>query len=161
MQKTNESNLHPQSSNIFEPKNDGKDHVNIYSRGKTNLGKALSNFAHYVFSFEGITYQSIEGALYYYRTGNTKLIKLYGSEAKKIGSKSNEKRIESPELLKAWLYAKIFSNPELIALLLNNRLPFSHYYIMFGRKIDAGIELPDLWREITDDLRYIYKQVNI
>lgn len=30
----------------FHPKTDGVDHINIYSRGRTPLGQALSNFAH-------------------------------------------------------------------------------------------------------------------
>ncbi|HRK00820.1 MAG TPA: hypothetical protein PL089_14515 [Ignavibacteria bacterium] len=148
---------HPPSSNDFEPANDGVDHINVYSRGKTKLGKLMSNFAHTPFTYHGKTYQSIEGALYYYRTEDDRLIAMHGSQAKKLGSSLKEKQIETPAMIKSWIYAKLFANPEIIDLLLQNNLPYAHYYIMYGRKIPAGISLPEIWREVTDELNRIYK----
>ena len=31
---------------ILKPENDGIDHINVYSKGKTVLGRALSNFSY-------------------------------------------------------------------------------------------------------------------
>jgi hypothetical protein len=148
------STKHPLSSNNFEPETDGIDHINIYSKGKTKLGKLLSNFANTPFCYQATTYKSLEGALYYYRTGDIRLVTMYGNAAKKLGRSLTQKRVETPALLKAWLYAKLYANPEIIDLLLNNSMPFSHYYVMYGRKIDADISLAELWREITNMIKY-------
>lgn len=152
------NNLKSLGSNDFDPKSDGKTHVNIFSRSKTQLGRLLSNFANTPFTYQGISYKSVEGCLYFHRTENKKLINLHGSAAKKLGSQLEEKRVESRELLKAWLYAKIFANPEIIELLLKNKLPFTHYYVMFGKKIDAGGDLPELWQEISKAIYLIFSK---
>lgn len=144
---------HPLSSNNFEPETDGIDHINIYSKGKTKLGKLLSNFANTPFCYRGTTYQSVEGALYYYRTGDIRLIAMHGNAAKILGRSLTQKRVESPAELRAWLYAKVYANPEIIDLLLNSSMPFSHYYVMYGRKIDADISLAELWQEITNMIK--------
>lgn len=151
---------HPPSSNDFEPANDGVDHINIYSRGKTKLGKLMSNFAHTPFTFQSKTFQSVEGALYHYRTEDDRLITLHGSKAKKLGSSLKQKQIETPAMIKAWIYAKLFANPEIINLLLQNNLPYSHYYVMYGRKIPAEISLPEIWREVTDELKNLFRRKN-
>ena len=148
---------HPLSSNEFELNNDGIDHVNIYSKGKTTLGKLLSNFAHTPFTYRGITYQSVEAALYYYRTEDVRMIPLFGKKAKELGSKLTLKQTEPPELIKAWLYAKLFANPEIIDLLIRNDLPYSHYYVMFGKKVPAGLTLPEIWKEITNEVKNIFE----
>jgi len=140
---------HPKSSNNFGPETDGIDHINIYSKGKTKLGKLLSNFANTPFCYQGTTYQSVEGALYYYRTGDIRLIPMHGNAAKKLGRSLIQNKVETPAVLKAWLYAKVFANPEIIDMLIKNSLPYSHYYVMYGKKIDADISLAELWREIT------------
>lgn len=150
------SKKHPPSSNDFEPATDGVDHLNIYSKAKTKLGKLMSNFAHTPFTYQGKTYQSVEGALYYHRTEDDRLSTLHGSKAKKLGSSLIQKRIETPAMIKAWIYAKLFANPDIIELLLQNKLPYSHYYVMYGKKIPAGISLPEIWREITDELKHIF-----
>lgn len=147
---------HPPSSNDFEPAEEGITHVNVYSRSKTKLGKLMSNFAHTPFAFRGKTFQSVEAALYHYRTEDDRLISMHGSKAKKLGSSLIQKQIETPSLIKAWIYSKIFANPEIIDLLLQNNLPYSHYYLMFGKIIPAGISLPEIWREITDELKQIF-----
>ena len=74
--KTN-INSHPASSNRFLPDNDGIDHINVFSRCKTKLGRILSNFAYTPFVYEGINYKSVEGALFHYRTGDNRFINLY------------------------------------------------------------------------------------
>ncbi len=152
-QKTEIILLHPPSSNNFYAENDGIDHINIFSRGKTELGRILSNFAETPFSYDGIDYNSVEGALFYYRTGDKRFINLYGSEAKILGESLKAARKEKPELIRKWLWAKLNFNPGIKEKLLNNFLPFSHYYIFGNKKINKELTCPEIWREITDELK--------
>lgn len=149
----NKNVKHMNSLNDFTPANDGKDHINIFSRGKTKLGRILSNFAHTPFTYEGVTFQSVEGALFYYRTDDTRFINLHGKEAKKLGKELEATRKETPELLREWYNAKIQANPEIIEMLIENNLPFAHYYVIYGKKIDKELISPEIWREITDELK--------
>lgn len=144
---------HPSSSNDFDPANDGKDHINIFSRGKTKLGRILSNFANTPFEYEGASFQSVEGALFYYRTGDARFINLHGNEAKKLGKELEAIRKETPELLREWYNAKILANPEIIDMLLDNDLPFAHYYLMYGKKIDKELTSPEIWKDFTNELQ--------
>lgn len=143
----------------FMPANDGLDHINIYSRGKTKLGRLLSNFANTPFCYNGVTYQSMEGALYYYRTDDNRLISMHGNAAKKLGRSLKHVKIESTALLKAWLLAKVYSNPEIIELLIKNNLPFAHYYVIYGKVIEANQTLPVIWKAISNNLKKI-KYIN-
>lgn len=49
---------------MFEPKNDGIDHINVYSGGATELGRLLTNFAHTPFENEYGKFESVEGFWY-------------------------------------------------------------------------------------------------
>lgn len=149
--KTN-INSHPASSNRFLPENDGIDHINVFSRGKTKLGRILSNFAYTPFLYEGIYYKSVEGALFHYRTLDDSFIKLYGFKAKELGKELPSYRLETPALIKSWFRAKLEYNPEIKEMLIENELPFAHYY-MFDKKIKAELICPDIWRELTNELR--------
>jgi hypothetical protein len=54
----------------INPHKDGIDHINIYSRGKTEVGRQLSNFAHTPFTHKDYGYfNSVEGLWYYLITG--------------------------------------------------------------------------------------------
>lgn len=141
------------------PANDGLNHINIYSRGKTKLGKLLSNFANTPFCYNGELFQSVEGALYYYRTDDKRLISMHGNAAKKLGRSLKQVKTEPPELLKAWFLAKVYSNPEIIELLSENNLPFAHYYVMYGKVIEANQTLPVIWQAISNNLKKI-KYIN-
>ena len=55
---------------IINPDNDGIDHINTYSKGKTELGKLLTNFAHTPFVHPKYgEFQSVEGFWYFKKTG--------------------------------------------------------------------------------------------
>lgn len=75
---------------IINPKLDGITHVNIYSQGKTELGRMLSNFYHYKVKTRDGEFNSVEG--YWHWLGIEKckekevLRKLYGYNAKKTGN---------------------------------------------------------------------------
>jgi hypothetical protein len=50
----------------IKPSEDGVTHINVYSRGNTELGRLLSNFAHTPFSHpEFGEFASVEGFWYW------------------------------------------------------------------------------------------------
>lgn len=74
----------------YSSKTDGLDHINIYSKGKTILGKYLSHFTKVKIRtiYHG-TFLSVEGYWYWLLTRNDNLRSLYGFEAKKVRRESS------------------------------------------------------------------------
>jgi len=55
---------------MLDSKMDGVTHINIYSKGKTKLGRLLTNFAHTPFTHaEYGQFASVEGFWYWIRDG--------------------------------------------------------------------------------------------
>lgn len=120
---------------------DGITHINIYSKGKTELGRWLSNFTYCPMETENGAFNSIEGYWYWLNTLHDPLRSLHGFKAKKIG-KEQEKLRELPEELfrekiKNALDVKLRLNYKWLG---NSELPFCHYYDYKGNKVDAGYE---------------------
>lgn len=67
---------------------DGETHINIYSRGATEIGRWLSNFSYSPIVTEDGSFNSIEGYWYWIQTHNDSLRSLHGFSAKKIGKES-------------------------------------------------------------------------
>lgn len=112
--------------------NDGIDHINIYSRGRTQLGRWMSNFAKtpFVHPYYG-QFTSVEGFWYYMRSDvrDDRLRYLWGFEAKKHGRELPAKWYDDfKEDILGAIYQKIIQNKELLELLVNSELPFAHYY---------------------------------
>lgn len=126
----------------FLPENDGTDHINVYSKGKSKLGRMLSNFAHTPFTFGQVEYASVEAWWYYSNlkamgipeSGLAALAKMHGYEAKKNGQMMIERLGVKPpphkpdELLEIYR-TKLDAHPQLRQMLLANTLPFDHYYV--------------------------------
>ena len=127
--------------NMWNPEDDGIDHINVYSKGRTELGKFLSNFAYSVINTDDGLFWSVEGYWYWLGTDNPereKLRKLAGFQAKQFGRKLRAKDWQSTEefknkILKA-IKIKIENYPQYKKLLINNILPLAHYYV-YGDKI--------------------------
>lgn len=49
----------------YYPINDGRDHINIYSKGHTELGRALSHFSNYPVTIYGTPYRTLESFWYH------------------------------------------------------------------------------------------------
>lgn len=117
---------------------DGKDYINIYSNGKTNLGRWLSNFTYAPFTCEEGSFNSIEGYWYWLGCKDHRLTKAFGFPAKQIG-RSVARTINLPEdefrlkILKA-IELKIEANPGMKKAFIQCTLPFKHYY-MYGDKV--------------------------
>jgi len=127
------------SSNIFTPENDGITHINIYSQGKTLLGRKLSHFdkAPFVHPYFGL-FQSMEGFWYYVRADTSKieaeklekLRSLYGHEAKFYGKKLPSRFLPSfNTVIMDANFQKIIQNPDIVELMIKSVLPFDHYYV--------------------------------
>ncbi len=123
------------------PIDDGKKHINIYSKGATELGRYLSNFTKAPIETEDGSFLSIEG--YWYWLGCTHpdkeiLRELYGFKAKQVG-----RELGSPDWLdteifrskiKKAMFIKIQSNGEMYEAFRASTLPFIHYYV-YNNKI--------------------------
>jgi hypothetical protein len=130
---------------MINPKEDGVTHVNIYSQGKTQLGKFLSNFYGINIRTKDGMFYSVEA--YWYWLGiedcdeKEVLRSLSGYEAKKIGNelkKKHKARVDEEfenKILKAIWY-KVRNN----SYILGGRfaeLPFEHYYNFGGKVVDV------------------------
>lgn len=144
---------------FITPKMDGYSHINVYSKGQTRLGKALSNFAPFKFihPVDGEC-ESVEGYYYYLATGRKypHLKKLWGYEAKKEGKKYERVEVEDfLDLIKQAITCKIEQNDKLKNALKQSNLPLTHYF--FYGEIDNCKVIPDKDPWLTDHLEQIRK----
>ena len=127
----------------YGPDTDGIDHINVYSKGKTELGRSLSNFAFTPFHVFGWgDFASVEGFWYYITRKDERLRHLYGYEAKKLG-KALPKETEWEEsgfrsMIKEAITAKMEYNEEIFRSLRDSTLPLAHYYVYGDKVVDAG-----------------------
>lgn len=126
----------------LDPKDDGITHINVYSRGKTKVGKLLSNFAPTPFTCEDGKFGSIEAYWYWLSIdpSNPKreeIRHLYGYLAKKMGRElRGDTWSGTKDFKKKILFAirqKLIEHPEILKLLKESTLPLRHYYNMHGR----------------------------
>ncbi len=128
---------------LINPADDGTTHINIYSRGRTELGCALSNFAH--ISFQHPTFgrfASMEGYWYWVATGmhDEQLRLMWGFGAKSYGCRLTRVKLdvfEFQQFIIQGLICKVVQNPALCAMLIDSTLPFRHYFV-YG-KGEAGV----------------------
>lgn len=117
------------------PEMDGVDHINVYSRAKTQLGQDLSNFAHVPIHHPKYGFfASVEAFWYWVSTGrqHDSLRRLYGATAKTAGIRLNPVKIDETEfvnLIQDALRLKVAQNPKLRDALKKSTLPLRHYFI--------------------------------
>lgn len=132
----------------YLPVTDGLDHINIYSQGKTKLGKFLSNFARSPFIHPVLgKFDSVEGFWYYAKTGfkHEQLKKLSGFEAKKVGKTFETVVIPNHQaLVKQAIICKVYQDRGLMRAIRSSVLPFTHYYVY-------GSDTNPVVREKEDD----------
>lgn len=150
-----------EESKIAHPRNDGIFYINIYSQGKTELGRQLSNFALSEFTYEPYgTFKSVEGFWYWYFSGQKEdiLKKLWGYQAKQFGQKiCNDKGRKTfaesdKEIILEAIRCKLRQNKIIRNMLAHSVLPFRHFYC-FGSKVVEPLEYS--W--ITDEFERIRK----
>lgn len=135
---------------IIDETQDGITHINIYSQGKTELGRMLSNFYKFPVGTVDGNFCSVEG--YWYWLGIEEceekevLRTLSGYQAKKTGSELRKKfdSRSDPEfenkILKAIWY-KVRRKAEMFKSEAAS-LPFEHYYSFGGKIIDVKDKYP-------------------
>lgn len=130
---------------MIDPNLDGVTHINIYSQGKTELGKMLSNFYKYKIITKDGDFNSVEGYWHWLGIEDCKekevLRTLYGYNAKKIGNdlKSHFNKRFDDEFEKKILNAiwyKVKRNTHLFNAD-NALLPLEHYYNFGGKVVDV------------------------
>jgi len=128
----------------LDPDEDGITHINVYSKGKTELGRFLSNFTYAPITTEDGNFNSIEG--YWYWLGcihadKNQLRSLYGFRAKQVGRELGANDwIDTDEFkrkISTAIVIKINSNKKFKAELINNKLPLTHYYVYGGKIVNV------------------------
>ena len=153
----------------FLPEGDGIDHVNVYSKSRSKLGRTLSNFAHTPFTLGENRFETVESWWYWTKMNKINAANLFptfteeqmiemkskiGKEAKTMFRNlyKDDSSSYSPtkDELKAAYLQKLLEHPEIEKLLLENNLPLAHYYMMFSKKVSADSTLwtAKLWEEI-------------
>lgn len=140
---------------MIDYKQDGITHINIFSRGKTPLGRFLSNFAHAEIETEDGNFSSIEGYWYWLlhkaetemaQRERESLRNFFGFDAKDLGRRllerygskfSEEKEVdldlEFQRKIKNAIKFKIDNYPKYKEELSRCILPFEHYYVFYGK----------------------------
>jgi hypothetical protein len=150
----------------WNPKEDGITHINVYSKGKTDVGRWASNFqdAAFIHPRHG-AFTSVEGLWYwlsvpYGVSERDHLRNLSGVGAKNIGRQLRGKDwVQDPSFeadIRAALRAKYQAYPDQLRALQATTLPLAHYYVMYG-KVRAVSEIDSGW--ILEELDNIRKGV--
>lgn len=143
----------------MDPKLDGINHINIYSAGKTELGKFLSNFAYSPITIgDDGHFDSIEGYWYWLSNRQDVMRSTQGYNAKKVGKSyprivQLEEEVFKRKIIEAcWI--KIHSNPHKLKIFKDSTLPFTHYYVFNGSVKDAGFKwIIDMWELFRTNIR--------
>ncbi len=118
----------------YTPAQDGIDHLNVYSKARTKLGRDLSNFAHLpIIHPELGEFASIEGLWYWLTRQDDRLRQLSGFSAKELGKSlpilNTYPENEFRRLVVAGLETKINTYPALKSALQACPLRLTHYYV--------------------------------
>ena len=148
----------------YDPAKDGIDHINMYTKGKTLLGRLLTNLAATPFSAADGSFQCIEGYWYWLGITNAdreQLRNTNGFESKALGKtlRNSAASIPDPkfkEKIGMALIAKLKANPQIAELLCKSTLPLAHYYVSaMGKAIpqDKFNWLTLIWESLRKQLQ--------
>lgn len=147
----------------MNPEQDGTTHINVYSKGKTNLGRFLTNFAYAPIITEDGAFVSVEGYWYWLSNRNEVMRTIFGWNAKKTG-KLHPKTIqltdhEFQRKIREACWIKIHSNQPMLELFKSSTLPFTHYYVFpNGFVKDAGYKwITNMWELFRIFIKNEYK----
>lgn len=149
----------------FLPRNDGIDHINIYSKGTTELGYTLSNFACTPFTCEDGRFLSVEGYWYWLSVDENhprreELRAAKGWRAKELGRElRGSDWVESVDFKRKIcdaIRAKIEQTEGLKELLRESVLPFTHYYVYDGKKknVKDGEWIIEFISNLRNEIKY-------
>lgn len=128
----------------YNPEDDGVTHINVYSKGKTELGRFLSNFSRVPLETVDGKFLSVEGYWYWLlcdHPGRDALRNTYGFEAKRLGRELSENDWPSShntqfiqKITDAIIY-KLQTSPKYLTMLKQTDLPLAHYYVYNGKSV--------------------------
>lgn len=111
------------------------DHINVYSKGESELGRLLSNFAHIPLDLPVHKhFESMEGYWYWLTKRDDRLREEWGYSAKQLGRKlpNMNKCINFERCIKEALLLKL-KNPAIHKLLKETKpITLRHYYVNDG-----------------------------
>lgn len=124
----------------YKPETEGEDHINAYSKSRTQLGRCLSNFACTPFYCEDGWFDSIEGYWYWLgiaegTEGRDRLREMSGFQAKQEGRKLKAPdwplaTLEFKRKIRSALACKLQDFEGLEEMLKDSGdLPIVHYYV--------------------------------
>lgn len=146
----------------FKTENDGVDHINIHSVGKTELGRLLSHFAHTPFTHPYFgPFYSMEGFWYFARSGfvESRLRYLSGFRAKQVGKDLDYKWYKDfKEDIVAANYQKIIQRDNIRDLMIASELPFDHYYTFGPNSFHVTPQSTDWLVQGFEDIRLALKE---
>lgn len=129
----------------YGPATDGKDHLNVFTKAKTALGKKLSNMSNLPVYIEGAgQFLSLEGYWYWLSTGKIypELLDMNGYEAKQFGKYKERVKVDGFEdLIRVALWKRFEQNPTTKEAFTKSTLPLTHYYY-FGDDDDRTVTYP-------------------
>jgi hypothetical protein len=142
---------------------DGVDHINIYSKGETKLGRDLSNFAALSVSTLDGPFASLESYWYWLSCPPTpereKLRHLTGYEAKSLGRALRGNDYSTDPLFKLKIVhamvGKLLMHPALCEAFRESTLPFRHYYVYGGGEVtpENGQWVVEIWETLRRLMR--------
>lgn len=150
---------------MIDPLFDGVDHVNIYLKGRTSLGRMLSNlYSCNIIIPDAGTFRTLEGYWYWLSVPDPRLRELNGFAAKALGREL--KRLnhfteikDFEEKIREAIWYKLIQNPDIRIALTKSDLPLKHYYV-YGNSIKPNVvELPkfDWLVGIFEEFRRYFK----
>jgi hypothetical protein len=117
----------------MDPSTDGINHINVYSAGKTQLGRFLSNFSDCHVQTEDGYFRTIEGYWYWLSTNHEPLRNFPGWQCKKVGRSLGGKdwldSVEFEGKICRAIAVKVLSDLPMKEALKQSTLPFFHYYV--------------------------------
>lgn len=140
---------------MIDPKLDGVEHINIYSKGKTVLGRLLTNFAKTPFTHALYgEFVSVEGFWYWLSSGkkHNELRLLHGFKAKEYGKQFETVECATfQEDVKEAIRCKLRQNRDILKMLIDSNLPLEHYYWYGDIEKPKVYNLPQ-YQWITDEI---------
>jgi len=150
---------------MISQQTDGVNHINVYSKGYTELGRFLSNFTRCTITTEDGRFESVEGYWYWLGNQRPEMIGLSGVNAKKIGRTFPKVNILNDDEFKRKIreacWVKIHTSPRMLDVFKESVLPFKHYYVFGGETKYAGYEwLMEMWEYFRAYIKNGYKPID-
>lgn len=120
----------------YGPATDSIDHVNIYSKGATALGRFLTNMGEFFVTIPDIgRFRTLEGYWHYLKTGSDdkRFMTLDGFSAKQLAKTKDT--VDVPDFrdrIKEAMRIKLIEHPHFQDMFFETKLVFTHYYCYNG-----------------------------